>query len=148
MKNSAPNHFIWAHIFKKAPPSEGGTSPLRHPPASRKRDGWRWRAILDFKKSGPPTLKIVPPPMALILSILPYVGGYQLVFNCLSLDRTFSRQANPTKNDLFSRAFFPSVLSPHSVRKVSPFLKRMSHTQAKTFARFACIFTRDRSRTR
>ena len=31
MKNSAPNHFIWAHIFKKAPTSEGGTSPLRHP---------------------------------------------------------------------------------------------------------------------
>ena len=28
-KNSAPNHFIWAHIFKKAPTSEGGCAPLR-----------------------------------------------------------------------------------------------------------------------
>ena len=54
MKNSAPNRFIWAHILKKAPTSEGATSPFRHPPASRKRDGRRWRAIFDFKKSGPP----------------------------------------------------------------------------------------------
>ena len=31
MKNSAPNRFIWAHIFKNAPTSQGGTSPLRRP---------------------------------------------------------------------------------------------------------------------
>ena len=54
MKNSPPNRFIWAHIFKKAPTSEGGTSPLRHPPAPFKRNGRRLRAILDFWKSAPP----------------------------------------------------------------------------------------------
>ena len=57
MKNSAPNRFIWAHIFKKAPTYEGCISPLRHPPAPRKRDGRRWRAIFDFQKYGPPLWK-------------------------------------------------------------------------------------------
>ena len=30
-KNSTPNRYIWAHIFKKAPTSEGGTSPSDTP---------------------------------------------------------------------------------------------------------------------
>ena len=54
MKNRAPNRFIWDYIFKKAPTSEGGTSPLRHPPASRKRDGRRLRAIFYFQNLPPP----------------------------------------------------------------------------------------------
>ena len=63
MKNSAPNRFIWAHIFKKSSNFWGGHIPLRHPPVLRKHDGRRWRAILDFQKSGPTTLKIIMPPM-------------------------------------------------------------------------------------
>ena len=44
-----------------------GHIPLRHPPASRKRDGRHWRAIFYFQKSGHFTLKIVPPPMVPIM---------------------------------------------------------------------------------
>ena len=48
----------------------GKTSPLRHPPALRKRDSqhyhasldWRWHAIWDLQ-IWPPTLKIIPPSM-------------------------------------------------------------------------------------
>ena len=35
----------------------GGTSPLRHPPASRKRDGRRLRAIFNFQNLAPPLWK-------------------------------------------------------------------------------------------
>ena len=42
----------------------GVTSPLRHPPVSRKRDGRCLRTIFDFQNfAPPPTLIFVPPPM-------------------------------------------------------------------------------------
>ena len=78
--------------FSKSSNFWGGTSPLRHLPVSRKRDGRRWRAILDFQKSGPPTLKIIPPPVYIAASFLrnakerfhksvcsPYSLGYKRV---------------------------------------------------------------------
>ena len=50
MKNSAPNHFIWAHIFKKAPTSEGGTSLalVPTPPSSQKQNGGNKMALLTW----------------------------------------------------------------------------------------------------
>lgn len=38
-KKYVPNRVICVTLFKKFPTAEGGTSPLRLPPASRKRDG-------------------------------------------------------------------------------------------------------------
>ena len=54
MKNSAPNRFIWAHIFKKAPTSEGGTSPSDTP--LRRASGTAGADAPFF------TSKILPPP--------------------------------------------------------------------------------------
>ena len=48
--------------FKPIHFQKRSTSPLRHPPASRKRDGRRRRAIFYFK-TPPLTLEIDPPPM-------------------------------------------------------------------------------------
>ena len=65
MKNSAPNRFIWAHIFQKAQTSSD--TPLRLASAH----GWRWRNILDFKNLPPPPSKIVPLLMCIaIITIL------------------------------------------------------------------------------
>ena len=43
---------------KKTPTSEGGTSPLRHPPALRKHGSRRWCTILYFP---PPPENLAPP---------------------------------------------------------------------------------------
>ena len=62
MRNSEPNHFIWVHIFKKAPTSEGGTSPLRHPPGRASATAGA-DAPFFTSKNLPPPFEIVPPPM-------------------------------------------------------------------------------------
>ena len=58
MKNSAPSRFIWVHIFRKAPTSEGATSPLRRASATVGAG-----APFLASKNLPPPLKIVQPPL-------------------------------------------------------------------------------------
>ena len=62
MKNSEPNRFIWAHIFKKAPTSEGAhppsDTPLRRASVTAGADAPFW-----ISQNLAPPLKIVLPPM-------------------------------------------------------------------------------------
>ena len=53
MKNSAPNHFIWANIFKKAPTYEEAHPPSDTPCVAQARQPVL-TPICDFQKSAPP----------------------------------------------------------------------------------------------
>ena len=90
MKNSAPNHFIWAHIFKKAPLNfSGGHIPPQTPPGLARRPALTRH--FDFQRSAPPP-HFENRSAAYVVTLM-YLLGLKLVIIC---PQSWSAYLDPT----------------------------------------------------